>query len=49
MKYLGYLLLAIGVALFVFVVYSFFASQQHIATPVPEDEGVKVIFITPTE
>lgn len=49
MKYVGYVLLAVGLALFVFVLYSFVASRNHIATPIPEEEGVRVIYITPTQ
>lgn len=49
MKYVGFSLLAIGLALLLFVVWSFMKSGDHIATPVPEDEGVTVIFITPTK
>lgn len=49
MKYLGFSLLAIGLALFLFIIYSFVKSGDHIATPVPQDEGVTVIFITPTK
>lgn len=49
MKQLGYILIAFGLALLVFVLYSFFEEKNQLHSPVPEEKGVKVIFITPTK
>ncbi len=47
MKYVGIALIAIGFALLIFVLYNFIKSQNKFASPVPQDQGVKVIFVTP--
>ncbi len=49
MKTLGLILLSIGVALILFIIYSFFRERNKLVSPVPEDKGVKVIFVTPTK
>ncbi|MEK7597134.1 MAG: hypothetical protein AAB441_00635 [Patescibacteria group bacterium] len=49
MKGLGIILIAIGIALLMFVSYNFLAEKNRIASPVPEDKGVKVIFVTPSK
>jgi hypothetical protein len=49
MKQFGYILIAIGLALLVFVLYSFFQNRNRLHSPIPEEKGVKVIFITPTK
>jgi hypothetical protein len=49
MKYIGYTLLAIGIALFIFVAYSFITSKNKLVSPIPEEDGVRVIFISPTQ
>jgi len=48
MKRLGIVLIAIGVALLMFVLYNYIKEKNKIASPIPEDKGVRVIFITPT-
>ena len=47
MKRLGLVFIAVGLALLVFVLYNFLKERTKIASPIPEDEGVKVIFVTP--
>ena len=47
MRRVGYLLIAIGLALLVFLGYSYWRQRSRFITPIPEDKGVKVIFITP--
>ena len=47
MKRIGYLLIAVGLALFVFVVYQFLLKESEIISPVPQKEGVTVEYITP--
>ena len=47
MKKVGLVLIATGLALLTFVLFNFFKERNKIASPIPEDQGVKVIFITP--
>jgi len=47
MKKVGLVLIAIGLALLLFVVFNFIKEKNKIASPIPEEEGVKVIFVTP--
>lgn len=49
MKALGIVLIAIGIALLVFISYNFIKDKNKIASPIPEDKGVKVIFVTPSK
>jgi len=49
MKYLGLILITIGFALMVFVGYNFIREKNRVKSPIPEDKGVKVIFLTPTK
>jgi len=48
MKRIGLLLIIAGLSLLIFVFYNFVKEKNKIASPIPENEGVKVIFITPT-
>jgi len=47
MKQIGYILIAVGLALLVFVAYSFIQEGKRLHSPIPEEKGVKVIFVTP--
>lgn len=49
MKRLGIVLIAIGIALLLFVLYNFVSEKNKMASPIPEDKGVKVIFVTPSK
>lgn len=49
MKKLGLILIAVGLALLTFVIISFFENQNQFHSPIPDEKGVKVIFITPTK
>jgi hypothetical protein len=49
MKRLGIVLIAIGVSLLIFVLYNFIMEKNKMASPIPEDKGVKVIFVTPSK
>lgn len=49
MKKIGYLFIAFGLAFLVFAFYSFFQNKNRFHSPVPEEKGVKVIFITPNK
>jgi len=48
MKGFGIILIAIGIALLMFVLFNFIKEKNKIASPIPEDKGVKVIFVTPS-
>lgn len=49
MKKLGIILIAIGLALLTFVLITFLEDQNQFHSPIPEEKGVKVIFITPAK
>lgn len=49
MKLVGVVLIAIGFALMLFVFYNFLQQENRLRTPIPEEKGVKVIFITPAK
>jgi len=49
MKNVGLVLIAIGFALLCFVFYNFVQEKNRIASPIPQDKGVKVIFVTPSK
>lgn len=49
MKRLGLVFIAVGLALLVFVLFNFFKEKNKIASPIPDDQGVKVIFVTPSK
>lgn len=48
MKKIGFILIAIGLALITFIVFSLFEEENRFHSPIPQDKGVKVIFLTPT-
>ena len=47
MRNFGLILIAVGIALLMFVSYNFIKEKNKMASPIPEDKGVKVIFVTP--
>lgn len=49
MKRFGIVLIAVGVALLLFVSYNFINEKNKVASPIPEDKGVRVIFVTPSK
>ena len=49
MKIIGSILIAIGIALLLFVAFNFINERNRTVSPVPEEKGVKVIFVTPTQ
>ncbi len=49
MKGLGIVLIAIGIALLMFVIFNFVKEKNKIASPIPEDKGVRIIFVTPSK
>lgn len=49
MKKLGLVFISIGLALFLYVLYNIFLQGNKTLSPIPENSGVKVIFISPTK
>jgi len=49
MKKFGLVLIAFGLALLIFVFYNFIKEKNKIVSPIPEEQGVKVIFVTPSK
>lgn len=47
MKNIGILLIAIGLGVLAFVLYTLFIKDRGIISPVPDSQGVKVLYITP--
>ncbi|MFH1827099.1 MAG: hypothetical protein ABH812_01535 [bacterium] len=47
MKTFGIILLSIGFALFIFIIYLFLKDRDRIISPIPQNTGVKVIVVTP--
>lgn len=43
MKTFGVILLSIGFALFVFIIYLFVKDRNRLISPIPQDSGIKVI------
>lgn len=48
MKALGIILIVIGCILAGFVAYLAYQNANRTVSPVPQESGIKVIFITPT-
>ena len=49
MKLIGAILISIGLALLFFVAFNFIKERNRMVSPVPEEKGVKVIFVTPAD
>ena len=49
MRIVGAILIALGLALMLFLGFMFLTNRNKIVSPIPEDKGVKVIFVTPTK
>lgn len=49
MRKIGIILIAAGLALFLVALINFIKEKNKIISPIPEDEEIKVIFITPTK
>ena len=47
MKIIGIVCLTLGLALLLFVIYSYFKEADQIRSPIPEEKGVRVIFVSP--
>lgn len=47
MKLIGTVLISIGIALLLFLAFNFINDKNRIISPIPQEKGVKVIFVTP--
>lgn len=48
MRVIGIILIGIGLALLLFVGYNFLREKNKVISPIPEEKGVKVIFVSPS-
>ena len=48
-KTVGLVLVAIGLAFLVYVLYSWYQESNKMISPIPERKGVKVIYVTPSK
>ncbi len=49
MRAIGVVLIGVGLALLLFTLFGFFYESGKIISPIPENKGVKVIFVSPTK
>ncbi len=49
MKNLGLVLIAFGLALLFFVIYGVIQEKNRSLSPIPENKGVRVIFVSPSK
>jgi len=49
MKTVGVVLIGVGLALFVFLTVSLIQNNNRLISPVPDNKGIRVIFVTPTK
>ncbi len=47
MKIVGLVFVGMGIALLLFVGYTFLKEKGKIISPIPEEKGVRVIFVSP--
>jgi len=48
-KTIGLILIAFGLAIILFVIYNLWQEKNKILSPIPEEKGIKVIYISPTK
>lgn len=48
MRIIGIILVSIGLALFAFIAFNLLRDRGEMISPVPQDNGVKVIYVTPS-
>ncbi len=48
-KTVGLILISVGLAFLIFVIYSFYQESNKVVSPIPERKGVKVIYVTPSK
>jgi len=49
MKNLGLILIVIGIVLMSIVAYNMIGEKNRVKSPIPDEKGIKVIFVTPTK
>ncbi len=49
MRFFGFLLIAVGLGLLLYMGYSWWQESLRLVSPIPDESGVKVIFVTPTK
>ena len=49
MKIVGSILITIGLILLFLTVFFFIKGRNQMVSPIPDEKGVKVIFVTPTK
>ena len=49
MKKVGVILIGVGLALLIWGLYSYLTNQTRFISPIPEDNGIRVIYISPTQ
>lgn len=49
MRIVGVVLISVGLALFVFVLFNVIRDRSQMVSPIPDEKGVKVIFVTPSQ
>jgi len=49
MKNVGLVFIAVGLAIFLYVVINLVFGEKKIISPLPENNGIKVIFVSPTK
>lgn len=49
MKVVGFVLILLGISLLIFGTYVYFRQSDTIVSPIPDDRGVKVIYVTPSK
>jgi len=48
-KIVGSIFIAFGLALMVFLLFMYMGDRDKMVSPIPEERGVKVIFVTPAK
>lgn len=49
MKFFGFVLISVGLAILLYVAINAIGENNQIRSPIPDEKGVKVIFVTPTQ
>lgn len=49
MKKIGFILIVVGILIIVYVAYSVMKENTAMKSPIPDDSGVKVIYISPSQ
>jgi hypothetical protein len=47
-KRIGFVLIILGISLLIFVFFLFYKDSSRILSPVPDEQGAKVIYLSPS-